>query len=134
MIDWDKASNEALDGTFDATFDKFTYVAQGKTSGNPCLDMRFIVTDPEHEGASILARKSLMATGLWSTKEFLVKIGVDPDDLARKMTVPELQAKIEEWNHQFSGTPVRVVCVADRTNPARPRTNVENILGQFDLG
>lgn len=136
MIQFSKAStmDPVEGGTYDATLIQLKFVTL-KKSGNPGIRFDFTLTEPHVEGKKAFSSKTLDINGLWSTKEWLIKLGADPDDLASDMSLEEFKAKLADWNAQFAGQNVRLVLSTypDEQTGA-PRQSVDQLLTEFEIG
>lgn len=89
-------------GEFEGTFMGLTFVPESKSSGKPAAKFAFTLTDAEVEGRKVATTKSLAPEGMWSTKEYLIAIGADPEELEGPVE------DIEEYAAQFIGNTVRL--------------------------
>lgn len=136
MINWSKAPTfEPVEpGIYECTLTQIKYVPATRGSGNPGIRLDFTLTEPHVEGKKAFATKPLDINGLSFTKEMLVRVGVDPDELAQDMSFARLQTAIEEWNRQFAGQSYRVqLSTYNDKVTGELRQSVDRLMSQFDL-
>lgn len=137
MINWSKAPTfEPVEpGVYEATLTQIKFVPASRGSGNPAIRFDFTLTDPAVEGKKAFSTKTLDINGLSFTKEMLVKMGVDAEELEQDMSKEQLLARIEEWNSTFVGNSYRLqLSTYNDKQTGELRQSVDRLMSQFDIG
>lgn len=116
---------DPLVGTYEATLTELKYGTS--KAGQPKLDFVFTLTDSEVEGRKAFTSKSLQPNAIWSTKEALVALGMEPEALSGT------DVDTDDITAQVVGNSCRVVLSRGEYN-GKPTQQVDKVLSQYDLG
>lgn len=135
-VDFSLAKSYApIAGEEDATFVEAKYIAESKSSGKPAVTLSFTLNGAEVEGRKVKTTASLSEEGMWKSKQYLVALGADPEDVEGPI------ADIEEFCAQFYGNTVTLVLSVGSYTPnsgpdaGKPRATqqIDNIKSTYEI-